>query len=335
MRSTALPAAPCAHQRHPDSQPQRQGGRAMATGPRLLAVAVAILVALAAMPARSSDPISVLPGTPGVTWSRGTASWLAEFFVGVNDFVFLGRFVSWAQDTALHGSEYFVQCRVDSVLMGYAPDSVVTFRRLIRPSFAASALRPGARVLGRFSRRCTLEGEPCGDFMLVGEDGVLLSDHISDDQMTDKATDPRPLRVVDLPGDVLRAGGLDVRLHDAEGLAMAFLTDHQRLASGGLWRVVEPHWIVGRGAQLPQFVHFRRGENCYTEYQGNSFLLPVPLGFSGDTLFVDYCPRVLVVKSGEVLALGVKPSALDSLIRPSPTGGLELVVESSGRTNPK
>jgi hypothetical protein len=199
----------------------------------------------------------------------------------------------------------------------------------VRPSFSTDRLRPGTRVLARLSRGCTMNGANCGDFMVIANDGTLLSDYISDDQMSEKQGDPRPLRLQDLPVDLLREGDIGELLRSAAGIASAVLIDNRHLPSaGGVWRCSLVTWVVASDDSLPSYVRFPRKESCYTESEPVQYLLPVPKGFRGDTLSVDCCPRVLQVKSGEASALGVASSHLPDVVRHRADGRLELAEPS-------
>lgn len=294
-------------------------------------VAMALLAASGgalglAVRSEASDPISVLGNTQGVTWSRGGATDLALWFRGVNDLVFLGRFESWQHDTSAWHEGDLVRCRIDSIITGYSSDSVVAFSRLTRPSFAAERLRTGTPVLARLSRRCTITGANCGDFMVIADDGSLLSDHISSEQMAEKERDPRPLRVQDIPLDVLCDGDIGAVLRASAGVACAYLTENHLLPSaGGVWRCSDATWVIPSADSLPTYVRFPRKESCYTDGPPVRYLIPVPGGFRGDTLFLDCCPRVLRVKGGVATALGVTLPEFREVVGRAEDGRLQLV----------
>lgn len=96
--------------------------------------------------AECSDPINVIGNTPGVTWPRGKAADNAAWLRGGDDLIFLGQFESWSRDSS-PTEGYVVRCRVDSVLMGYSPEPIATFKRLVKPSYASDRLAAGTRVL--------------------------------------------------------------------------------------------------------------------------------------------------------------------------------------------
>jgi len=306
----------------------RLAGRAGA----LAAFIAGLLVFVTVAPGFCSDPIQYVVGTRGITWSRGSAQWLSEWLRGNEDLVFLGRFQSWSRDSLRPSEGFRVRCKIDTVLMGYSPDSTAEFMQLERPVFDPSVIRPGTPVLGRLARRCTTLGAPCGGFMLIGEEGVLLSDHISGDQLDERQEDSRPLRLVDLATDVLSRGGLAPVLRESEGLATAYLiqpsrthlVSPSRTESSNTWQCVDLDWMVRARAPAPSYVQFRSLGACYTEFQGARFLLPIPKAFRGDTLVIEYCPRVLVVRAGEVQALGVPLDALPRMLVPLAGGGFAI-----------
>jgi hypothetical protein len=248
------------------------------------------------------------------------------WFRGAHDLVFLGRFESWHRDSSGGPEGNIVRCSIDSIITGYSPDSVVAFSRLVRPSFAAERLRKGTPVLARVTRRCTTAGANCGDFMVIGEDGTLLSDYISSEQTADKGRDPRPLRLQDLPGEVLREGDIGTLLMASAGVARADLTENGLLPSaGGVWRCSDATWVIPGDVLLPAFVRFPRKEGCFVGGPAIRYLIPVPDGFQGDTLYVDCCPRVLRVEDGMSASLGVTLSEVKEVVRRDEDGRLRLV----------
>jgi hypothetical protein len=277
--------------------------------------------------ATASDPISTLADTQGVTWSRSSGRELATWWRAANDLVFLGRIESWQRDTSPWHEGHLVRCHIDSIIMGYSPDSVVTFSRQIRPSFAAERLQSGTPVFARLSRRCTISGANCGDFMVIGDDGTLLSDHISDEQVADNQRDPAPVRVQDLPLDVLNEGDVRSLFEGCAGIACAVLTETRRLpTASSVWRCSETTWVIPGDDSVPGYIRFPSKVSCYVEGPPVRYLIPVPSGVRGDTLSIDCCPRVLRVTEGFSTGLGVALPRVHEVVRRSEDGRLHLVV---------
>lgn len=272
----------------------------------------------------ASDPITVASNTQGVTLSRGSARNLAATCRATNDLVFIGRFQSARPDTTTR--RVLVECRIDEILAGYSADSTVIFTRLFPPSFAADRLQNGTRVFVRITRRCTMTGADCGDLMVIRADGALLSDHVSSNQMEAWKRDPRPLRLRDIPLDVLTEGGLGELIGASEGIACVDLTENPFLPSaGGVWRCSDVTWVIPCRDSMPAYVRFPRIDACYANRPPVRYLIPVPRGFRGGTLSINCCPQVLRVKDGVATGLGVPLSRVQDVIRRRANGRLQLI----------
>lgn len=154
--------------------------------------------------AAAGDTVLIEAGTPGIAWPRRSAGLYAAEARSVNDLVFIGRFESSERDSMppradrIPGSEV-IRCTIDSVLMGDSRDKIAVFSRGLGPlQFEPGRLKRGQAVLVRLTRDCSIFGRDCGDVLVIGEDGVLLSDHIRSSQAAAKRRDARPLRLEDI-----------------------------------------------------------------------------------------------------------------------------------------
>lgn len=262
--------------------------------------------------------------TPGLSWPRGAPGEFAEWLRHSHDVVFLGRFVSWERDTSPYEAGHLVRCAVDSVLMGDAPEREIVLSRLGRLGFSSDALRPGVRVLARVARRCTITGQGCGDVMLVSPDGLLLADHIASSQTTDP--DGPRLRLEDVTARALAGDDVPSRLRHVRGLAWAGLGSKAFLTTGGAtYPLLQPEWLVASADSLPGFVRLSRPDFCQPAQPIDRILLPIPAGFTGDTLVVEGCPRSLQVVESYSLGLGVDVREIPARVRNNGRGGLELL----------
>jgi len=203
-------------------------------------------------------------------------------------------------------------------------DSIVTFSRLVDPSFSPQRLRIGTPVLVSISRRCDY-GRPCGDFFVMTEDGTLLSDYRSDDQMDELSRNPLRLRFSDL--DTTLISGREIRgaIEGCDAIAVTGLIapggsgEGRVPAMGGVFELVQARWAVHGSVATPRYVSFPMIEGCRPD-MGWLYMLPVPRGFRSDTLSLDVCARVLAVKDGESLALGIPVDSLPRFVRRTERG---------------
>ncbi len=290
-------------------------------------LALAAALALATFPGRlgASDAQLVSPERRGEWHSRAGAErftrWLAENF----DLVFIGRFESWTPRRVAGAGFASIRCRVDSLLSGWSPDTVVTFDRLDKPSFADTSLGPGTRVLGWITRGCGEPGALCGRFEVVTEDGVRLHDYSDSDDAQELASDPRPLRVQDLSASALRAGDPSACFDGARAVAAASFAFDSLLATGDVvLRCLDARWVDGRGAALPTWVRAPVGGDCGWQRPPVRYLLPVPRDFGGDTLEVRCCLNRLRTADGRVPAFGVSLDSLSTVLVRDTAGALRV-----------
>jgi hypothetical protein len=279
-----------------------------------------------------SDVVHRINGTRGVIWPRSSSRSVETLLTLIGDLVFVGRLESCRQDTA-SGSEAhtLVRCRIDSVLVGFSPDSFVTFDHF-RPAFAPEVLAGRPRIFGFVSRACMPSGTGCGGFFLMGADGILLSDDINDDDEKAARTDTLPLRLKDINLERLHAHGLQSLLLRGDGLAIVVLEEGPRfepirvpIRDAAVTMACEAaEWMVPTSAAIPRHVRLiSRG--LHSTSGADHFLIPVPRNFKGDTLNLDCYPRLLAVHRGQVKALGLSLERLRDWLKPAPGGGLMLV----------
>lgn len=253
--------------------------------------------------------------------AAGIAGWLADW----PDVVFLGTFESWAPNPVPYAGSAVVSCRIDSLVAGYWPDSIASFGQINRPYFSPERLRPGTRIIGWFTRRCGGSGQACGAFNVVAEDGVLLHDYSDSDDARALALDPRALRWQDLPQGILRADVLS-SIAGAGGLAAASFQFDAKLPTGEIVvRCVDPRWVIRSATPLPTLARFRPLTNaCEWRLAPSRYLLPIPVGYRGDTLSLGCCPNHLRVEDGRAMAFDLPLDSLSSVVVRGDGGGLHV-----------
>ena len=293
--------------------------------PRWFAVAF-VTTALLSPPAQStaSDSHLVWDDMKGEFMSRSRAAQFARWLTDWPDVVFLGRFESWVPNPIQYAGAAVVSCRIDSLVSGYWPDSIVSFSQISRPYFSPELLRPGTRLLGWLTRRCG-PSPACGAFNVLGWDGVLLHDYSDSDDARALFSDPRPLRWQDLPLEVLRANVIS-SIDGAGGMAIATFRPETKLPTAEIVvRCVDPKWVIPSATSLPALAKFHRLTNsCSWEGAPTRYLLPIPVGYKGDTLTIKCCPNRLRVKDGRVLAFDLPLDSLSSVIGREDGGGLRV-----------
>ena len=271
------------------------------------------------------------------------------FLASTPDLVFEGDYLSREMTTARR--ERFV-FRVREVLAGATAESVVRLSTIGWHSFENTThARPGTPVLGWLSYRCDFEGQPCGNFFLIAGGDTLLagalpsgvSGHAGSSPLAYsrfrraiQQFEPRPdlarfdrfaalvlvrpiIPTVKYPGKPPRVG------------------PNPYPANGGVWSCESLLVVLGKLKHAPRYLSFqRRSLSPILEVQpGDQFLLPIPPGFSGDTLQLEPYPRALLVRDEWAVGLGAPLQGVDQLFERSPDGmfrrrALERPVRAAG-----
>ncbi len=282
--------------------------------------------------AYSSDPGLIELNSDGIAMPRAKAKEVAEWMSEGNDLIFLGRVESSARDsTRLEGGgvsfERGRMCvRVDDILRGYSSDPAVCFTH--SRQLATRRIQPGQNVLVWITRRPDLPRRLEGNFYVLDTDGALLSDGSTSSAMDRTRRDPRKLRYQDLPLDTVRQRDIRAILRGAVAIAAVGFAEKRWNLNKAPWKCLDARWVFGTTTHLPTCVRFADTSTCGGYPEADTYLIPVPPGYQGDTLFINACPPFLRVMGGEVTALGVPLTDLDRVLTRSANGGIEVIAPS-------
>ena len=109
----------------------------------------------------------------------------------------------------------------------------------------------------------------------------------------------------------------------AGGMAIATFRFDAKLPTGEIVvRCVEPRWVMSSTTPLPMFAKFHRTNTCGWELAPTRYLLPIPVGYKGDTLSLRCCPNRLRVKDERVMAFDLPLDSLSAVIARGAGGSL-------------
>jgi hypothetical protein len=75
-------------------------------------------------------------------------------------------------------------------------------------------------------------------------------------------------------------------------------------------------WAMGEGSATPRYIDFPRVPDCFPDiFPGDSLLVPLPAGFTGNRLSIDGCPRSFAVHKGLAIGFGVPVNFLGYALR--------------------
>jgi hypothetical protein len=213
---------------------------------------------------------------------------------------------------------------VERVRYGTADDSTVIISTVGRPQFPAGLLSPGARVIAWAFRDCHDGWRLWGRLCVVSGTGSVVGE-LGQEEFYRLQGQSGPLR----------HGALDSALTQREenqhsssnfvgasNVALLRLTRTARNGGGGFtYECDSVAWALGTGDRVPRSIDFPRLPGCYPEiFPGDSLLVPLPAGFSGDRLTLNSCPRSLKVKNRFAVVLGVPLEFLNHALRAEPSG---------------
>lgn len=281
--------------------------------------------------AEGSDAMLILEDHDGVATPRAHSNKLADWFSRSCDLIVLGEIRSCVRDSAKHHlgavsfGEGLMTLRIERILRGYSPDSVVSFRQ--DTQLATRVIQPGTQILALITRRPDLPQGAHGSFYVVDSRGALLTDRQAASNADLLRRDSRRLRLRDLPERPIRNRDIRAILRGATAVAAVRFSETRWSTSSVPWRCDSARWVFGSTDRFPTYVRFAQ-TYCGGYPPGDEYLIPVPQNYRGDTLFFDTCPRSLRVSAGEVTAFGVSLAELPKVLTNGTRGGVRVVEPS-------
>lgn len=196
--------------------------------------------------------------------------------------------------------------KVDHVLSGVCEDTVITVFAEWHGYFDGNPV--GTPVVAWGIRSCDDSWRIRGQLGVIRADGSIVSRH------------GMPLKTGDSTFASVTVNQLiafDAQLYrmqpvmafdGATAIALVRRTDRNSWTTDGVVFTVDSlSWVINRSQRVPRTLVFPLTPGCFPDiYPGDSLLVPVPLGFSGDTLHVSQCPSALRVHCGFAPGLGVR-----------------------------
>jgi len=211
---------------------------------------------------------------------------------------------------------------VTRVWHGTAEDSTLIISVLGHPRFSSGPVTAGTRVLAWAVRDCNDGWRLWGEFCVLTANEDIVAPMGASPRgyaLLGRGLD-RPTTYADLDSALTRRPGLRAShalFDQANDVALLRLVRTTRRDLEGLtFECDSVGWTIGQGGAVPRYIDFPRVPDCYPEiFPGDSLLVPLPAGFTGDRLTIDGCPRAFGVRKGMAIDFGVPVSFLGYALR--------------------
>lgn len=209
-----------------------------------------------------------------------------------------------------------VQLRVKSAWLGAIADTTIDTFVLGFMQYWPDSVKPGSHVVAWLGRDCDDGWRYWGQLVLVSREGGIVPEAGSGRFKEIRARTCAELKYAATHTRFPHSTAL---FEGADAVALArSLGPDKRPERGDATMTLTCDslgWAIGRGRVVPRKLTIPLVEDCYAEiFTGDSLLIPVPGGFSGDTLVLGTCWSALRVKAGYVPWLGVATSDLGSVL---------------------
>ncbi len=217
-----------------------------------------------------------------------------------------------------------VHFRVERVLAGCADDSLLVVTCSRWAWYPDGGLAPGVRAIVWAFHDCTDGWRLWGNCALITTTGHVLPRAGTGIQMGgEMKSAPMTYAAVDSGITAALATNSNAQFRGAGAVALVRVTGMSFTGPGDWFTcaVDSQGWVMGEGAAVPRVLTPRLSRTCLTELAvGDSLLVPLPAGWSGDRLAISGCIDRLRVKSGFAPGLGVPLGLLSRALEPTASG---------------
>lgn len=213
-----------------------------------------------------------------------------------------------------------IHVRVSRVIQGTAEDSSVVLTTLGRSQFPGLGLRPGVRVIAWGFRNCTDGWRLWGNVVIVTSKGQLVPDHNNAAAVRlDGGASSVPVRVTALDS-ALDAKAQLSSIRSFDGRAAVGLLRVTAIVPGdnGAYAIAcdSVSLLVGVSERVPRYVDIMVRPPCTRDIEvGDSLIVAIPSGYSGERLTWHGCTGSLLVKNRFVRGFGVPIEFMSYAVR--------------------